>query len=119
MKISEIAEAAGTSTSRIRFYEKRGLIPAAKRSGNGYRDYSGDVVDRLRFIEQAQSLGFTLREIAEAKPRPGLHRVTCDQIIPLLEEKCRVVSGQIAEAENRKQKILSLLETLQAASRGV
>ena len=59
MKIGEIASAAGVSTSRIRFYEKRGIIPPAIRDDNGYRDYSPDLIGQLNFIEQAQKLGFS------------------------------------------------------------
>ena len=38
MKIGEIAKAAGVSTSRIRFYERKGIIPPGARGSNGYRD---------------------------------------------------------------------------------
>ena len=54
MKIGEIAKAAGVTTSRIRFYERRGIIAPAVRGGNGYRDYPKELVGILRFIEQAQ-----------------------------------------------------------------
>lgn len=64
--ISRAAERAGVGVETIRFYERRGLIeqPARPRGG-GYRCYDDDVVERIRFIRQAQELGFSLREIAE------------------------------------------------------
>ncbi|MGE3507003.1 MAG: MerR family DNA-binding protein [Alphaproteobacteria bacterium] len=66
MTISRAAERADVGVETIRFYERRGLIeqPARPRSG-GYRCYDGDTVERIRFIRQAQHLGFSLREIAE------------------------------------------------------
>jgi DNA-binding transcriptional MerR regulator len=60
MKIGELAAASGIATSAIRFYEQSGLLPAAQRTGNGYRSYGTDAVERLRFIQVAQALGFTL-----------------------------------------------------------
>jgi DNA-binding transcriptional MerR regulator len=60
MKIGELASATGIAASAIRFYEQSGLLPPAQRGSNGYRSYSNDAVDRLRFIQIAQSLGFTL-----------------------------------------------------------
>src|ERR1700755_3611104 len=60
MKIGELAAATGLAPSAIRFYEQSGLLPAAERSANGYRSYSADAVDRLRYIQLAQALGFTL-----------------------------------------------------------
>jgi Hg(II)-responsive transcriptional regulator len=64
--ISRAAEKAGVGVETIRFYERRGLIkqPARPRDG-GYRSYDDGVVERIRFIRQAQDLGFSLREIAE------------------------------------------------------
>lgn len=64
--ISRAAEQAGVGVETIRFYERRGLIkqPARPRSG-GYRSYDDSIVERIRFIRQAQDLGFSLREIAD------------------------------------------------------
>ncbi|HEY1156834.1 MAG TPA: MerR family DNA-binding transcriptional regulator, partial [Arthrobacter sp.] len=42
MRIGEAAAAAGMTTKTLRFYENSGLLPAAKRSSNGYRDYTED-----------------------------------------------------------------------------
>lgn len=66
MTISRAAQQADVGVETIRFYERRGLIeqPPRPRVG-GYRIYDNDVVERIRFIRQAQELGFSLREIAE------------------------------------------------------
>ena len=64
--ISEAARAAGVGVETIRFYERRGLIHRPpKPEGPGYRVYPEDMVKRIRFIRQAQQLGFSLREIEE------------------------------------------------------
>src|SRR5919106_6714241 len=64
--ISRAAEQAGVGIETIRFYERRGLIEQPPRPrGGGYRFYDDDGVERIRFIRQAQELGFSLREIAE------------------------------------------------------
>lgn len=66
LTISHAAKRAGVGVETIRFYERRGLVkqPARPRSG-GYRFYDDEVVERIRFIRQAQELGFSLREIEE------------------------------------------------------
>ncbi len=117
MKIGEIAKAAGVTTSRIRFYEKRGIIPPALRGDNGYRDYSPDVVGTLRYIEQAQNLGFTLREIVDVEPGTGDHPVACGVAIELLSRKLTAVDQLIAEAQERKQRILALIAELEKSDR--
>jgi len=64
MRIGELADHASVSTSKIRFYEAKGLLPCAPRLPNGYRDYGDYDLEIVRFIDRAQSLGFTLRDIA-------------------------------------------------------
>ncbi len=66
MTISQAAARAGVSVETIRFYQRKGLIetPPRPRHG-GYRDYSEDIVRRVRFIRNAQALGFSLREAGE------------------------------------------------------
>lgn len=65
MKIGELAQRTGVTTSRIRFYERRGLLSPDRDSDNGYRDYSAEDVDFLKLVLTAQNLGFSLNEIAE------------------------------------------------------
>ena len=64
-KIGQVAKAAGIGIDAIRFYEREGLIEKPPRRSSGYRAYSPDVVQRLRFIKRAKELGFSLREISE------------------------------------------------------
>jgi len=60
MKIGELSKQSSISIDTIRYYEQRGLIPAAMRTASGYRQYGAGDVSRLRFIVQAKELGFTL-----------------------------------------------------------
>src|SRR6201986_4774246 len=64
MAIGEVAERAGMSTSRIRYYEARGLLPEPERAA-GKRRYDGEVFRRLAIIDAAQRVGFTLEEIRD------------------------------------------------------
>ncbi|GAN78600.1 MerR family transcriptional regulator [Acidocella aminolytica] len=63
--IAAAARAAEVNVETIRFYERRGLIAHPARPGHGPRHYPEETIARLRFIREAQSLGFTLAEIAE------------------------------------------------------
>lgn len=65
MTIGQLARSAGSDVETIRYYERRGLLPAPPRAGNGYRRYPPDAVRQLRFIRRAKTLGFTLTEIGE------------------------------------------------------
>lgn len=65
MTRSEVAEKAGVNPETLRYYERKGIIPKPPRSAAGYRQYDTSYVQRLRFIQRAQELGFTLQEIKD------------------------------------------------------
>jgi MerR family transcriptional regulator, redox-sensitive transcriptional activator SoxR len=62
LAIGELSRKTGLSQSAIRYYEAEGLLQEPKRSG-GWRTYSPDAVDRVRVIQMARALGFTLAEV--------------------------------------------------------
>lgn len=64
--ISRAAKAAGVNVETIRFYERKGLIEQPpKPAAGGFREYDAATVARIRFVRQAQEIGFSLREIGE------------------------------------------------------
>ncbi len=64
--ISKAAYRAGVGVETIRFYERKGLIEQPpKPRGTGFRVYPTETVHRIRFIRQAQELGFSLREVQD------------------------------------------------------
>jgi DNA-binding transcriptional MerR regulator len=64
LAIGEVAQRAGMSASRIRYYEARGLLPEPEREA-GKRRYTEDVFRRLAIIAGAQRVGFSLDEIRD------------------------------------------------------
>ncbi|MCB1690147.1 MAG: MerR family DNA-binding protein [Halioglobus sp.] len=65
MTIGKLARLAEVGVDTVRYYERLGLLPQAKRAESGYRLYSQVDVDRLSFIRRAKTLGFSLEDIAE------------------------------------------------------
>lgn len=65
MNIGQAALKAGVSAKMIRYYESIGLVPEADRRASGYRDYSVDGINRLRFLRRARDLGFSVDQIRE------------------------------------------------------
>jgi MerR family redox-sensitive transcriptional activator SoxR len=60
--ISEVARQIGLKASAIRYYERIGILPAARRS-SGQRRYDNTVLYRLAAVQRARQMGFTLDEI--------------------------------------------------------
>lgn len=65
LAISELAKRSQVNLQTIRYYEREGLLPKPRRLPSGYRIFSSEDVRRVRFIKQAQELGFSLKEIKE------------------------------------------------------
>jgi MerR family mercuric resistance operon transcriptional regulator len=63
MTIGQLAEAAEVNVETVRYYHRRGLLPAPPRPAGGIRRYPTAVLTRLRFIKRSQSLGFSLDEV--------------------------------------------------------
>ncbi len=92
----ELAKRAGVNVETLRFYERKGLLPAPPRRESGYRQYPADSVSRLRFIRRAQDLGFTLGEIGELLSLKGGSAATAD-VRDRAERKLADIRRKIAD----------------------
>ncbi len=63
LRIGALAAAAGVGVQTLRYYERRGLLTAARRTSAGYREYGPDAIRRVVLVRRAQAMGFTLDEI--------------------------------------------------------
>ena len=102
LTIGQVAERAGLRTSRIRFYEKVGVLPEPERV-SGQRRYGEDVVHRLSIVDVAQRAGLSLAEIA---PLTGPENRTADagrHIRALADEKLPHIEALIARAQAVKR----------------
>ena len=116
MKIGELAAATGLAPSAIRFYEQSGLLPAAQRSANGYRSYSADAVDRLRYIQLAQALGFTLDTLRAGLVNRGTRTQTemHDDMLQRLDARLAEVDHMLATLRTQRKDLLTVRERLLA-----
>ena len=61
--ISDISERTGLSLDTIRYYEKIGLLPAARRGSSGQREYGRNDLDRFIFVTHLKKTNMPLKEI--------------------------------------------------------
>ena len=65
MRIGQLADALGTTTKTLRFYERIGLLRPAVRSDAGYRLYDRTAMDRARLVIGLRRLEFSIDELQE------------------------------------------------------
>ena len=73
LTIGDLAARTGLAPSAIRFYEERGIVEPVRNAG-GHRRYGRPDIRRLSFAMAAQTLGFSLAEIAAEMARLPAHR---------------------------------------------
>ncbi len=105
MSIGRLGEAAGVKVETIRYYEKIGLLPPARRTPAGYRQYGAAHAARLRFIRRGRDLGFeidTIRALLDLAEHPG--QACCDADT--------LAARHLAEVERRIADLLALRDEL-------
>lgn len=108
MRIGELAKHTGLATSRIRFYEQSGLLPATQRQENGYREYGAEALWMLEIISTAQSAGFTLDEIRSLLP-DSRSTWQHEALVESLQNKIKEIERlQKRLAKNKAQLLLAI-----------
>ena len=106
MNIGEAASASGVSAKMIRHYEEMALLPVARRTESGYRQYEQKDVHTLRFIRHSRDLGFSLTEIAKLLSLWQNRRRPSRQVKALAE-------AHINELEQKAAELLAMKAALE------
>lgn len=115
-RISQVAQKAGVTPDAIRYYERLGVLPRAPRTAGGLRAYGDDVLPRVRFIQQAQALGLTLKDVKELvvnEGRGGHQR--CRRVRDLLKARLADVDARITEMQAFRRTLRSHLNECERA----
>ncbi len=108
LTIGQLAKKANVNLETIRYYERRGLLPAPPRNKSGHREYSLEEVKRTEFIKRCQALGFSLKEISELlslRVGPG---TTCGDVKARVETKIADVEKRIGDLQMIKEALLRM-----------
>lgn len=110
MIIGDVAQRSGVPAKTIRYYESIGLIRSAGRAANGYRVYSGEDVETLRFIQRARSLGFAVKDVANLLALWQDRARASAEVKAVALGHIRDVDAKIAELEAIRRTLLDLVE---------
>jgi MerR family transcriptional regulator, mercuric resistance operon regulatory protein len=109
MRTSELAGQAGVNPETLRYYERRGLLYAPRRTAGGYRDYPAAAVELLRFIKRAQQLGFTLDDVEELLHLNDGGPDSCDAARALAETRQADLDARIADLRRMRDSLTDLI----------
>ncbi|ETS29507.1 zinc-responsive transcriptional regulator [Photorhabdus temperata] len=109
-RIGQLAKLANVTPDTVRFYEKQGMMEHQNRTEGGYRLYTEQDLQRLRFIRYAKQLGLTLEAITE------LLSIRVDPDHHTCEESKQIVDSRLMEVEEKLLEMLKVRDSLKMLS---
>ncbi|HEY0950532.1 heavy metal-responsive transcriptional regulator [Nocardioides sp.] len=105
----DVAKALGVGVQTLHYYEREGLIPPPPRSESGYRLYTPELVDRVRFIRKAQALGLPLDEVRRILRLAEEGSSPCGRVQTALAAKLADVDRRLAELQTFRDELATLV----------
>jgi MerR family mercuric resistance operon transcriptional regulator len=109
--VGEIAKKCDVNKETLRYYERVGLIPEPTRTNSGYRIYSEETVNRLKFIKRMQDLGFSLAEIDKLLGVVDKDDDRCLDTYGFVIQKIEEVQKKIRDLKKIEQMLINLKES--------
>ena len=110
----KLAKAGGVNIQTIRYYERRRLLKSKAKSPSGYRLYDSEALRKLRFIKNAQTLGFTLREVGELLKLRTTSTTSCRGVQDKAQAKLMQVKEKVRELQALARTLHGLIQTCRA-----
>ncbi len=114
LTIGKLAARGGVPVSTLRYYDRLGLLRPQRRSGGGFRLYSEEAVQRLRFIRSAQALWVPLRDVRRILAVRDEGLAPCGHVLQLLSGQVRRLEQQMARLAALHRDLADLLRELEA-----
>ncbi len=112
--IGQLAKVVGVNVQTLRYYERLKLLTPSARKSSGYRLYGPSEVARLRFIKNAQALGFTLHEIAELLNLRVSSTARCSDVRRRAQAKLAQVQAKVRDLQALERALRSLIKDCRA-----
>ncbi len=117
-RISEVSDRLGLSADTLRYYEKIGLLPGVARTASGIRRYSDKDLSRLRFIQRAQKMNFSLAEIGDLLQMREDPQHARDDVRQLTARKLAEIESHLEELRRLRDELTLLLNLCRGAEDG-
>lgn len=110
MRAGQAAKLLGVGIQTLHFYENEGIIPHPPRSRSGYRLYTPEIIERVRFIRKAQAIGFSLDEIKEIIALAQKGKSPCGRVQTALAGKLEEVDRRLKDLSDFRDDLAALVE---------
>ena len=104
-----LAQLTGVSTDTLRHYERLGLLPGTARTRAGYRRYQPEAADRVRLIQRALVIGFSLKELAQVLGARQKGTPPCGRVRSLVGERLAGLDRRLEELTGLRDELRVLI----------
>ncbi len=118
LKIGQLAKRLGLNPRTIRFYENAGVLPEPERTAGGYRIYTAEDEERLRFIKAAQRLGLKLGEIKEVLAFRDREQRPCSYVAELINVRLAEVDERMRDLRTLERELTTLQHRIREEGTG-
>jgi len=101
----ELSRLAGVSSDTLRHYEGLGILPKPPRTNGGYRDYPASSLDRVRLIQNALKVSFSLPELATILKMRDRREAPCRRVRDIAESKIENIRKQISDLRSMRDQL--------------
>ena len=116
MNIGECAKTAQCTVETVRYYERQGLLPKAKRGVNNYRVYGPEHMRRLLFIRNCRALDLSQDEIQALLKLKDCPERDCGSVNALIDDHIAHVNQRISELRRLKNDLSTLRRKCQSTT---
>jgi MerR family mercuric resistance operon transcriptional regulator len=109
-QIGTLSNLSAVSIEAIRYYERIGLLPKARRSDAGYRHYDKQDVDRLNFIRRVRDLGFSIEEVRRLLGLADQRSRSCSRVHAIAEGHLAEVRAKIEDLSRMEAVLVGVVK---------
>jgi DNA-binding transcriptional MerR regulator len=114
LRIGELARQTNLSRDSIRHYGRLGLVSSTRTTGK-FREFTPDAVQRVRVIQAALELGFSLDELSQIFAMRRAGRAPCRHVRALAGKKLDSLTARIAELQRLRTALVRTLAAWDAS----
>ena len=111
MRVKDVANTLAVSAETVRFYTRKGFLSPSRNSGNGYKEYGKNDLNRMRFILSARSLGFSVNDIGEIFAVADKKSTPCPLVRGLIEKRLYETEQQYRETQKLRHRMQSAVRS--------
>ncbi len=117
-RIGDVTKQLGLSADTLRYYEKIKLLPRVARTESGIRMYDDKDISRLKFIQRAQRMNFSLAEIADLLSMRTDPQHARDDVRQLTADKLNDIEAQLNDLKILRNELTLLLNLCRGSEDG-